>query len=226
MQFQEVDASAMSSKRAPWHIFLFILAVFWMATPYKFDYGKHMKAILETLDTSMIISSVKEGSINRRLAILSLFAFSTICLFRRGLHGLRPIGLMGYLILFYICWVIMSVLWAEVPLLTARRVMVFLILILSAFSLAAKLSLKDITFLTFFVSVTTLLVSIGAELNAGIFHPLRADYRFAGVIHPVDQGWNCGLVAISSVLILRFMKTHRNVFRMTFVVGLIFLILM
>ena len=224
MQIQTTDASGISTKRIPWHIFLFLFAVFWFATPYDFSYSKNMKTILETMDTGMIIDSVEKGSIGRRIALLSLLCFSVICLFRRGLHGLRSIGLMGYLILFYASWATLSIFWTDLPLLTARRLMVFWILIISAFSMAARLSLKDIAVLTFFISTITLLISIGAELALGVFHPFADGYRFAGVMHPVNQGWNCGLLAISALFLTRFAHGYRSIFRCVFLIAVIFLI--
>ena len=34
---------------------------------------------------------------------------------------------------------------------------------------------------------------------SGTFSPFDGTWRFAGVVHPVTQGWNCGLLAIASL---------------------------
>jgi O-antigen ligase len=116
---------------------------------------------------------------------------------------------LGYLLLFYAGWATLSTFWADEPLLTGRRLMVFWLLVISAFAVAARLSLKETAMMTFFITLTTLLLSIGAELKLNAFYPFQSGYRFSGVMNPVAQGWNCGLLAISAVFLSTCLPRYR-----------------
>jgi exopolysaccharide production protein ExoQ len=55
-----------------------------------------------------------------------------------------------------------------------------------------------------------LVTGIGAELWLGTFDPLTPGYRFAGTLHPNQQGINCGILAISAAFLSRAARSPRG----------------
>ena len=100
MQVTSTDAVARHLSKGQWHIFVFLLAVFWFTTPVDVNYSSNVTVTLQTMDFGAAAETIRKGNIGRRIALLSMAGMSIISLSRRGLKGLRPIGLLGYLLLF------------------------------------------------------------------------------------------------------------------------------
>ena len=81
----------------------------------------------------VIAGVVAEGSVSRRIALVSLAIFAIVTLIRHRADGaLRIKGSLGWILLGYAAWAIVSPLWAEDRALTLTRVTVFAILCVAA----------------------------------------------------------------------------------------------
>lgn len=191
----------------PWMFFLGALAILSIATPLDFFYTLGHKGSAE-----IVAATVEEGSITRRVALLSLAALAVhVLLFQP--HGRLTIDpLVGSCILFFLLWCALSVTWAEYQDLVARRLVVLALLWAGAFAFAARCSLQQIMTFNVLGALFTLLVSIIAELSLGTYsggpRQTAGTYRFSGVIHPNQQGWNCGTLIIAATFL--YMSTHRH----------------
>ncbi len=105
---------------------------------------------------------------------------------------------MGWLLLSLFSWSGLSILWSEDPALTVRHVSVLVFCSLAALGIARQLTLRELCLLALVVTAVHIVNGIRTELTLGTFHPLAADYRFAGTVHPNVQGPYCALLALSA----------------------------
>jgi exopolysaccharide production protein ExoQ len=204
--------------------FVFIFVIFAFATP--FDLSKASRDFSGAgASLEEFISAINAGSLQRRVALASLALFGILCLLRRLPVRGKVNGILGWLILTYFSLTILSVTWADDPLLTWRRVMILIMLTLGALGIARIFTLEDIIHLALFVTSATLITSVIAEISFGTFSLYSDSWRFAGVLHPIDQGWNCGIMAISSFAKFKSVRRKKIVYFGIIVVALIFLVL-
>ena len=207
--------------KIPWITFLFLAAVFFVAThDLFFSLIEDFNMPLDLLEKATI-----EGSLTRRIAFLSLGLLGAVSLMRQGLSRLKINGLLGWLILFYIFWSFLSIAWAEDSALTFRRLVIFAMLCLSALAVSKSFSLRDIIFFVLLSTGFYLLIGIVAEIALGTFHPIEPIYRFAGTIHPNQQGRHFAMLLIAGVTAAQSVKRGRILFLACILIGIIFLIL-
>ncbi|MGH9955505.1 MAG: O-antigen ligase family protein [Pyrinomonadaceae bacterium] len=166
-----------------------------------------------------------EGSVSRRVMLVSLGLFSVIGLIRKGFSKLTINGLLGWLMLVFVFWSFVSIGWAADSLLTFRRLTVFAILLLATMALATRWSLSYMPLFAFFSTALYLLIGLSAELILGTFHPSLAEYRFAGTVHPNGQGVNCAFMFLAAVSLAGCVKRGRSFFLIAALVAFMFLIL-
>jgi exopolysaccharide production protein ExoQ len=164
-------------------------------------------------------------SYGRRLAFLALALFSAISLYRQQGTRFRTNGWLGYIALGFIGWTMLSVLWAEDLGQTVARLVTFAIFCAAATVVARRFTSRDVILLTVIVSGIILAAGVFAEINLGTFRPFTPGYRFAGVIHPNNEGINCALLLLSGITATRCMKRYRIPFYLCAFSGLVFLIL-
>jgi exopolysaccharide production protein ExoQ len=218
-----------ANDRIPWHIFLFIFAVFYLSTPFDITFSRGLREILDYGDPNLydltpLMTSIREGHIARRIALIALGGVGLITL-ARCWRRVTPTGIL-LLLLFFLFgfWATLSIAWSVAPALTVRRLSVIWLIAGGALCFGVRLSVRDFPRLTFFVCGATLLLSVIAELALSTFHPFQEGYRFAGVLHPVPQGWNCGLLVISAFDLFRNEKRGRFVYLVIFFLAFIFLL--
>jgi len=205
----------------PWGLALFLLVIFAFATPF----NRSNSGVLSDLHFDESIQALESASEHREAALLCLGIFALLALMRKKRRQLRINGALGWCLLFFSLLAVVSPAWAEDPSLTTRRVSIFILLSLGALAVAARLSQVQIAALAVNVCSATLVISLAAELASGTFHPLDGAWRFAGVMHPVAQGWNCGLLLIASVAIAIAWPQRRSIFICLAFTALLFLVL-
>ena len=83
----------------------------------------------ETPTAEEQVDMVKEGSLARRVGLLSLGLLGLVNLSMRPKKRFRINGLLGWLLLFFIYWSLLTVFWSTDQLLTIRRLFVFFLFI-------------------------------------------------------------------------------------------------
>jgi exopolysaccharide production protein ExoQ len=210
--------------RPPWLIFLFLVAVFFLVDH---DLSNSKKGIGNfNLSEDEITTGVAEGSLIRRISLLSLGLFAIVSLIRHRADGRLQIrGPLGWILLSFAAWALVSPVWAEDIQLTLTRVAVFGILCIAAVAVACRLSPCEIILWTLFTSGLYLLIGVSAEIASGTFLPFTSGYRFAGTLPANSQGTNCALLILSGVAAADIEKNKRRIFQAFALVGFVFLIL-
>jgi O-antigen ligase len=205
MEHYQTPPQNTSLDRRQWAIFSFLLAVFFIV-----QYVPLSMIDLEgftSLDTFEALSrSITEGDPKRQAALGLLGLFGFISLFGKHASPLRINGPLGWLVLFYLYWVFMSIIWANDYALTFRRLVIFAFSCLGALAVVRRFRFEDLIRFTFLSTSIYLLIGLAVEITHGRFHPFTAEYRFAGTFHPNYQGLNCTLLLLTAIFLAKKAK--------------------
>lgn len=205
----------------PWVTIFFLTTVFFLA-----HHDLHFSARKVVFaSASEIAEATVEGSLKRQVALLSLGMFGIIGLMKKGRIRLKINGFLGWLILFFMFWGLLSISWGVDIELTFRKCVVFAMLWFGALAVAKHFSPKNILFLAFLSCGAFLIIGVCAEVILGKFHPFHSDYRFCGTLAPNHQGWNCVLLLIAGILLYKDVIRGRVFFILTGLIALTFLVL-
>ncbi len=178
---------ALQAGRIPWLVFLFLAVVLF----FVYHDFANARSGIGNYDAAedVIAGVVAEGSVSRRIALVSLAIFAIVTLIHHRAGGaLRIKGSLGWILLSYAALAIVSPLWAEDRALTLTRVTVFAILCVAAVAIVRLFSLREIILWTFFTSGAYLALGVLAEVQFGNFHPLRVRISFRGDTPPEHAG--------------------------------------
>lgn len=207
-----------------WKVFLCLLMVPFLLAQHDWDRASEHRDEINA-SQEQLLDQVAEGDTSRRAGFLLLAAFGIYgCVHRSGFE-LRIHGLLGYLVLLLAAWTVASVLWSDTLWLTGKRLIIFSALCLGAAAVSKRCTLDHLRWWIFGTCSTYLLLGIGAEIGLGVFQPLAADQRFAGTLHPNNQGVNCGLLALSGVACAGAAQRHRALLYGGAALGFVFLLL-
>ena len=161
------------------------------------------------------------GNAIRSAAIFSLGALAGISLLVPGGYSLCIRGLMALLMIAAVGWCAASVLWSIEPAIAVRRLIASGCLAVAAVAAAKWLRLRELAVAALACALAYLMVGLLAELALGTFQPWRADYRFAGTLHPNNQGLNGALIFMAAAYLAQSGRQHRKFFWMLAAVGLV-----
>jgi O-antigen ligase len=102
-----------------------------------------------------------------------------------------------------------SVMWADDVVLAAKRAVVFLVFVFTAFALAQAWSLRELIYFAIFASTMSLALGIGGALVRGDLQPLASEYRFAGFANPNLHGIEAACLIIAAAAALRLGRERR-----------------
>ena len=185
----------------PWGRFMFLLAVFVFSTPLYREITFHGIAIDDSLGMGTILY---RDNWKRVGALIMLGAFALFNLLRSKRRRFQINGLLGWLILFFLVWASLSIIWSIDPRFTLKRVVILLILSLGALYFAERFSFQETIALIFFICAVAVLGGFVNVLRFHNFQPFVGYWRFGGNMHPIMQGWHCGLLLLAA---LAFSKT-------------------
>jgi exopolysaccharide production protein ExoQ len=207
----------------PWLSFLFVS----VALLFIFHWPLVLHRTVDNYNVAEEISVAgMEGSGVREAMLIALGIVAVVSLSRRPADPrLRIDGVMGWLLLAFVAWALMSTMWAQDLSLTLKRLTSFVIICIFAVALARRLSLREILLWTFFTTALFFLVAITFEVVFGIFQPLAYGYRFSGIQHPNGEGLECALLAFSGFVGGHLEKRRRALFVSFGLLGAFFLIL-
>jgi O-antigen ligase len=201
----------MPQTKAPWAVFLFLLAVFAAASfdPFEsVDYvSRRDKSVEVRLEES--IQRTEAGNVQRRIALCLLGGFSVAILMQQSRNRVGMKGALGFLILFFLVWASASTLWSYDAGLTFRRIVILGFLCLGALAMARRFSFRDIILFTFLAGCVTIVAGLACEFALGTFQPGDPEYRFAGFMNPIFQGAHSGMTVIAALALAHTSRRAR-----------------
>jgi len=106
------------------------------------------------------------------------------CLFSAPRNNLRWGGVILFSFLMYISYIGTSFGWSVSPGVTAQKFAVFIIMSVTAYGMARRLSLQDLAKMFSVVCLFYIFGGLAVEIMLGNFTPHKPDYRFVGTCHP------------------------------------------
>lgn len=209
----------------PWIAILLIVVLFVFVENRRI-FTKYDPGFYSSADAAEIIATkTVEGSIPHGVSLVVLGLFGLVSLWRPSTNRFQINGTLGFLLLIFFSWAALSISWAEDPSLAFRKVVILGLFWLGALGFAYRYSLEDVLWLAFLGSAILVVSGLLGELSLGTFTPFSPGYRFSGGLHPNHQGWTCGLLLITSVVLGGKGKGTRNRFFFLFT-GLLALLLL
>jgi O-antigen ligase len=209
--------------RFPWLLFLFV--AFSLLVIFHWPLSLHTRPDNYNFREDITFAGL-DGSGIRQVMLITLCVVALVSLFsRRADPKLRIDGALGWLLLGFLTWAIMSTMWAQDPSLTLKRLTSFVIICVFATAVARRLTLREMVLWTFFTTALFFVVAISAEILSGMFQPAAYGYRFSGIQHPNGEAAECALLAFSGFVAGSMEKRRRWLFLSCAMVGTIFLIL-
>ena len=124
--------------------------IFVYSTPlWFFNWG--LGTATSLVDSAGVSDVLGQDNWMRIIALIALGAFALFNLLRSKPGRLQINGLLGWLILFYLVWVVLSIIWSLDPRFTLKRVGILILLSLGALYVAERLSLQETIALVFFI---------------------------------------------------------------------------
>lgn len=125
-------------------------------------------------------------------------------------------------------WCLLSLLWSDMAGIATKRLLVVGLMFLGSFGLAVSWEAIDIVRFIALSSALDISIGFAGEVVSGYFTPASADYRFSGTLTPNEQGYLCMVLTISSMCLIRMLKSQGGstwLYRILAVSGVIFLLL-
>lgn len=166
-----------------------------------------------------------EGNAKRQIGFLMVGGMGALMLVLPGRRSIQMNGFLAGLILFFGAWLVLSVTWADERALTARRIVVIATLTVGALGVATRMSPREIVLFVLLSSMVYLLAGIASEIALGSFTPTADRYRFAGTIHPNNQGVNCSLIVLAAIAATQTEKKWRWFYAWCAAFAMVFLLL-
>jgi exopolysaccharide production protein ExoQ len=173
-------------------LFLTLFAIFYAAQPMDIAFSSH-----EEPDVAGNIQSVQEGALGRRVGLLALAAIGAVAIAKQKGDPLKMQGAASYAVVGFLCWSAASVIWADDPLMTLRKLAALACLATGALGLAKLLSRQQLAALAFFSGGALLLLGLAGEIALRTFLPWQGEYRFAGLTNPAFTAWGLSLLPLA-----------------------------
>jgi O-antigen ligase len=206
----------------PWGRFMFLLAVFVFSTPL---YRNISFSGLALDDAAAVSNVMSRDNWARIAALLALGAFALFNFLRIKRGRFQINGLLGWLILFYLVWITLSITWSIDPRFTVKRVGILLLLSLGALYVADRFSFQEIIALVFFICAIAVLGGFVTELRFHNFQPFSGWWRFGGNLPTIVQAWHCGLLLLSALALAKTVEQNRAVYIGIAFIAFLFLVL-
>ena len=177
-------------------------------------------------DPAEYMNAAQHGNVPRQIGLLMIGSFGLFGLSRPGSQRMQVAPLLGPLVLFFAAWSASSILWAGDPAVTMRKLSVFFLVGLGAFSIASRLSSPEIVMFALLCSAFQVIVlGVLPELALGTFQPWVAAYRLGGVFHPNSQGEHAGVMLLAACALISAKESKGTAYWVTALVALLLLLL-
>ncbi len=155
-------------------------------------------------------------------ALVSLLG--VICVLRKGFEIPR-ITLLALPVIAYVGWSVMSLAWSHDAGTTVIRIGVMGLTCITAYGFSRVLGPSQWIWLGVLITGAYLVIGVLTELALGTFRPWGSGYRFAGTVHPNEQGSLLTILFFGAYCQARWSATHRGRWLMLTLIGLVFLVL-
>ncbi len=183
-----------------WAILVLLVAVFLLI-----QYSPSDPALEEDFDLSSLdpLQAIATGTLHRQLAMVTLGFLGIFGVPGWPRNPLEVRSFLGWVILFFLLWVLLSLLWAESRGLAFRRIAAFGMICLGALAFIRHYTIEDLPVFAFAATGTYLLAGLLFEAWTGAFRPSLATYRFSGLMHPNSQAIQGAVFLFASIAISR-----------------------
>ncbi len=182
--------------KTPWLILVFLSILFYFIEGHELTYSLGIDQEITTEDLANMASG--EGSPLRRISLALLAIAAAFIFFFKGLQKIEINGILGWSIILFISWSLVSLTWSTDAPLTLRRLSVLLAFSISGFFLSQRYPVKNLVYFAIISCGLYLITGLSCEIYLGTFTPFIDDYRFAGTHNENMQGANCALLFISA----------------------------
>lgn len=207
--------------------FTFMLFIFSQTTPFMFNWPKmSQEGNIYAAGASGMIERSAQGNMKRRVWMFILAGVFTLSLLRAK-NRFQINSPLGWVVIFYLGWILCSIMVSAEPMYTIRRIAVVYLMWIAAIAAAVQLSFQQLTRMAVFVTGVTLFLAIGNELRFNNMDVFNSAWRFAGLFHTVAMGVNIGIFVISTMFLISVEKRpiYRYLLWGLVAVGVVFLIL-
>jgi exopolysaccharide production protein ExoQ len=195
----------------PWLVFLVLSVALFFIVHWPLEVQRALDDYNQSQEA--IVQEVASGSAIRQVVLIVLGVFALVSLVsRRSDRPLRMDSRLGWILVIFTAWALLSLMWSEDPPLTLKRLAILVILSIVAVAMVRRFSLHEIVLWTFYNMALFLVVAIVVEVSAGAFQPFASGYRFSGTQHPNGEGIECGILLLSALAAGRVEKRHRWIF--------------
>lgn len=137
----------------------------------------------------------------RPLGFSTFAAFGVYCLLQKGRRSVTFRSPLAISLLALVAWCMASVVWADDPGLTLKRVGILVFSLIGAAGLASRFSPRQLCILTIVVLSTFCSIGLMVEFAYHTFCPWRSGYQFAGTLHPNLQAVHCAILCLAIVCV-------------------------
>ncbi len=171
---------------------------FWFSVPYRtLTQGPE-----DVRQAAVTAAASDDGALQRQIALPMMVLIALYMLWRLPARG-RFSGRLLTVVLLFVGWAVVSMAWSDSPAVTGKRLVVFVMDALLAYTIARTLSVMEMALWGFATTGTVALIALYVDaVQQRIFSVFNADYRFAGVMQPNYQAMNlvvgilCGLTVL------------------------------
>jgi len=181
--------------------FFVLLLIFGLTTPFDFSWPDTVMQGKNIFSVTVAVARMEHGNMGRRVGLL-LLGIYTIFTLSRTENRYRFHVPSGLILAFYLFWIQCSLVWSVDTLFTLRRVITVDILWAAAIATAARYKLRELAWLTVFITASTFFLGFANELRLHTFNPTNEMWRFSGLFHTVAMGWNLSILALSSMFLI------------------------
>ena len=174
---------------------------FWYSVPYSFP----LRLDPDPIRAASGEADAFHGSLSRQIAMPLAFLLCAVSLYRLPPQSRIVKSRLLLSVLAYIGWVLISLTWSTDPEITRKRLVVFLIDVLVAYTIARHATLRELALFGFIATSVVAGIALFADVVLlGDFRPFDPDYRFMGVMTANYQAMNlfvclvCGLTLLES----------------------------
>lgn len=203
-----------SRPRTQWAIYALLFLLFLVATPY---YNVLHSTRGNSTTDEIMDATEHQQLFSLRTCALATLGFMGVCAVRQS-RRLRSKGIQGGLLMLFVLDALLSVIWAEDPSFTLRKLSVLVTLAGGAMYMATNLSLRSLMRFAVYACGTVAVLGVTSEICVGTFAPWTAGYHFQGTLTSNSQGPNCACILIASTFL--FCESRRRAWAVIAVVSL------
>jgi len=197
-----------TATRRPWFYALFLCIVFFMANHNW--YAASAWEETNSTDVSNLVSRMAEGQLSRQVAFVAMLGVGLVGIVLPSPRRMRVDLLILYPLLLLCAWCLLSILWSQAPMMTAKRFIVFFAMAATVLAIVRQFSLNFLVILSLCYGGMSLMLAVPAEILNANFS--QAGYRFAGTMHPNHTGVCMVLLMLAALALADWQDRRRRWF--------------